>query len=128
MNLLDEIRLAQRDAGEAVVLKNLDRLGLIQHATAEEKAAVLRPAISDDDLLKRSHATGLHLATPGTGKQDAALLKFAHQLLSAYPEWVPAPMAAEQARAIWDQFDQGKVSGQELIRLVEKHHHIGGAA
>lgn len=41
MSLLDEIQIAQRNAGEAAVIANLDRLGLVSD---EEKLALAKEA------------------------------------------------------------------------------------
>lgn len=54
MSLIDEIRIAQRDVGEAAVIRNLERLGLGSvggYATAEETASVTRQATSDEKWL-----------------------------------------------------------------------------
>lgn len=51
MSLIDEIRIAQRDAGEAIVIRNLERLGLgsiSDYATAEETASVIRQGTPDE--------------------------------------------------------------------------------
>lgn len=54
MSFIDEIRIAQRDAGEAAVLRNLERQGLGSvgsYATAEESASVIREATPDEQWL-----------------------------------------------------------------------------
>ena len=51
MTLIDEIRIAQRNAGEAAVIRHLEQSGLGKvsaYATAEESASVIRKATPDE--------------------------------------------------------------------------------
>lgn len=71
MSLIDEIRTAQRDAGEAAVIRNLERLGLgsVGHyATAEETASIMRKATPNELWLEEQlHRINPHLGDTGSG-------------------------------------------------------------
>jgi len=71
MSLIDEIRIAQRDAGEAAVIRNLERHGLGSvgsHATAEETASVMRKATPNELWLEEQlHRINPYLGDTGSG-------------------------------------------------------------
>lgn len=83
MNLMDEIRIAQRDAGEAAVIRHLEQAGLSKvsaYATAQETASVVRKATPDELWLTAQ----LDRIAPdrfdtGTGDSDA-LVKLVFEL------------------------------------------------
>jgi len=84
MSLIDDIYIAQRNAGEAAVIRNLERLGLGSvgnYATAEETASVMRPATPDEAwLYEQLDRINPHRHEMGSAGDTPALVKLVFEL------------------------------------------------
>lgn len=84
MSLIDEIRIAQRDAGEAAVIRNLERQGLGSvgsYATAEETTSVMRKATADEMwLYEQLDRIDPYRHEMGSGGDTPALVKLVFEL------------------------------------------------
>lgn len=84
MSLIDEIYIAQRNAGEAAVIRNLERLGLSSvgnYATAEETASVMHPATANEKwLYEQLDRIDPHRHEMGSAGDTPALVKLVFEL------------------------------------------------
>ena len=78
MSLIDEIRIAQRNAGEQAVIKHLESMGF---ATAEETASVMRQATPDEKWLhEQLDRIDPHRHEMGSAGDTPALVKLVFEL------------------------------------------------
>ena len=87
MSLIDEIRIAQRNAGEQAVIRHLESMGFAKnpgedsYATAEETASVMRPATADEKwLYEQLDRIDPHRHEMGSAGATPALVKLVFEL------------------------------------------------
>lgn len=104
MSLIDEIRIAQRNAGEAAVIRNLERQGLGKvgsYATAEESASVMRPSTPNEKWLHEAlDQIDPHRLEMGSAGDTPALVKLVFELRDALTEVV---RISDRKHDAWDR-------------------------
>ena len=104
MSLIDEIRIAQRDAGEAAVIRSLERQGLVKvgsFATAEESASVMRPSTPNEKWLQAAlDQIDPHRLEMGSAGDMPALVKLVFELRDALTEVV---RISDRKHDAWDR-------------------------